>query len=115
MHYGDYRDGLRENHVVDNVREALKWSLANVLDCERVLLRIVLNRLKLVADRTDQLAAEPSSTLLIPAERFLEIATGRIANVERPHGLTRAVDLVEGSLPTRTRIAVRGQLSPAPP
>jgi hypothetical protein len=106
MHYGDYRDGFRENHVVNNVWEALRWSFADAVDCERVLLRIVLNRLKPVADSSDELAAEPCSTLFIPADCFLEIATGRIANVERPHQLTRAVNLVEGSLPGRARIAV---------
>jgi hypothetical protein len=54
------RDGLCENYVVDNVWKTLDWSFANIIHCERILLRIVLDGFELVADGLSKLVTKPS-------------------------------------------------------
>jgi hypothetical protein len=114
MHHGNHRDGVCEDDVIHDVRKPSERRLADVIDGERMVLRIHFNLLEPGMDRLDELGAEARPPLLI-IERFLQIDKGGITKIQRTLQLARSAERAKCTSPRRARIGVSSQFGPATP
>lgn len=115
MHHSEYRDGVLQHNEVRDVRKALDWCLANVVDGHRIHLGVSFDEGQCRLDGRKELRAKTHATRLIPLEPISWIAFGFDAKVRLEHQSGAAfLDVVEHGPPRLTWIRIRLERCAAP-